>query len=145
METRGPTSTTPSGTGRVTKKGYLRVFDKVQGRQRMWHVLVWEQNNGPVPAGYQIHHVDYDKLNNDISNLQLVDPVVHKRIHSGCELRDGIWWKPCKVCHEFKPIGPTDWYFSKEGWPLYGRCRPCHISAVVRQKQERRGRLRGPA
>jgi hypothetical protein len=31
---------------------------------------------------------------------------------------------------------------SKEGWPLYGRCRPCHIARVVLDKQERKRRKR---
>ena len=41
--------------------------------------------------GHQIHHKDGNKLNNNISNLELVDTLTHKRIHSGCELRNGEW------------------------------------------------------
>lgn len=123
--------------GSITNYGYRRL--KIGRRQVFEHVLVWEQANGrPVPAGHDIHHRDHDKLNNDISNLQLVTKLEHKRIHSGCELRDGEWWKPCSICHELKPVTDEHWYFSREGWPLYGRCRPCHIARVVVDKRLRK-------
>lgn len=121
----------------ISRKGYRRnnrtgIFE---------HVEVWERHHGQsVPDGHQIHHVDGDKLNNDPSNLLAVTPTDHKRIHSGCELRGGEWWKPCGVCGEFKPVGASDWYLSPQGWPLYGRCRPCHVARVVSDKRLRRMR-----
>ena len=125
--------------GTVTAKGYRRL--RIGRRQVMEHVYVWEQHNGrDAPPGHDIHHRDGDKLNNDIGNLQLVTKLEHKRIHSGCELRDGEWWKPCTICGELKPIDVEHWYISPEGWPLYGRCRPCHIGRVVRDKRLRKVR-----
>lgn len=110
----------------------------------MEHVYVWEQHHGrSVPPGHDIHHRDHNKLNNDVSNLQLVTKLEHKRIHSGCELREGEWWKPCSICRELKPVTEHHWYFSPEGWPLYGRCRPCHIGRVVRDKRLRKLREKG--
>lgn len=120
-----------------TRKGYLR--NNVT--RRFEHVEVWEQHHGrTVPDGHDIHHLDGDKTNNDPANLLAVTRLEHKRIHSGCELRDGAWWKPCGLCGEFKPVGLADWYLSREGWPLYGRCRPCHIARVVRDKRVRKMR-----
>ena len=136
MGKRGPRSNHPSGNGHTTKKGYHRIYEG--GRLRMDHVVEWERHNGPVPAGHQIHHVDDDKQHNDPGNLESVNATTHKRIHSGCELRSGIWWKPCKLCGAFKPIDRDHWYLSKEGWPLYGRCRPCHVARVVSDKRKRR-------
>ena len=104
----------------------------------MAHVVEWERHNGPVPNGYQVHHDNRDKQDNRIGNLRLVDATTHKRLHGGCELRDGQWWKPCSVCGELKPVTPDYWYIDRNGWPLYGRCRPCHISIVVAKKRERR-------
>jgi hypothetical protein len=119
----------------ITRKGYHRSNES----GRFEHVEVWERHHGrPVPEGYQIHHLDDDKLNNHPSNLLAVTPTDHKRIHSGCELRDGEWWKPCGICLAFKRVGAADWYLSAEGWPLYGRCRPCHIARVVEDKRLRK-------
>ena len=119
----------------VTAKGYRR--NNRTGRFE--HVEVWERHHGQsVPDGYQIHHLDGNKLNNDPANLLAVTPTDHKRLHSGCELREGEWFKPCRICGEFKPVTIEHWYVSTEGWPLYGRCRPCHIAKVVSDKRLRR-------
>ena len=134
----GPKSSSPSGRGYVTAKGYIRLHHN--GRLRMEHVVVWEEHNGPVPPGHQVHHRNGIKHDNRIENLELVDPTTHKRLHSGCELRDGVWWKPCRLCGDYKPIDVGHWYLSAEGWPLYGRCRPCHIAKVVDDKRERKRR-----
>ncbi len=122
---------------RVTPKGYLA--GQINGRFTLGHVAVWEAANGPKPDGYQIHHVNGDKQDNRLDNLILVDSVTHKRIHSGCELRDGEWWKPCGVCGEFKRVGTADWYFSREGWPRWN-CRPCHIAFTVESRRQRKAR-----
>ena len=126
--------------GNVTPKGYRRVYDPRQRRLRMEHVLVWESFNGPIPPGYQIHHLDDDRLNNRPENLACISATAHKRLHGGCVWRDGEWWKPCNLCGKSKPIGKADWYLSREGWPLYGRCRPCHIARVVVDKRARKRR-----
>ena len=124
----------------VTRKGYLR--GRHGDRLVLAHVVAWEAVNGPVPEGMQIHHVNDDKTDYRIENLRLVDATTHKRIHGGCELRDGVWWKPCHICATAKPIGAEHWYMSKEGWPLYGRCRLCHIRIVCEKSKEKRGRAR---
>jgi hypothetical protein len=135
MGKRGPKPQRPDGY-HVTAKGYLRGL--VDGRHQLAHVVEWERHNGPVPDGFHLHHINGDKQDNRIENRQLVDPTTHKRIHSGCELRGGEWWKPCSICGEHKPINLDHWYISPEGWPLYGRCRPCHIAKVCESKRLRR-------
>lgn len=50
------------------------------------HRDVWEFFKGEIPAGNQIHHVDFNPGNNDISNLQSLTPAIHRKIHNGTPL-----------------------------------------------------------
>jgi len=45
------------------------------------HRQVWIDNNGPIPEGYHIHHVDHNTDNNCIENLQMVNASDHARYH----------------------------------------------------------------
>lgn len=45
------------------------------------HRYVWEKHHGEIPKGYDIHHVDKDKSNNEISNLQLISRKDHMKLH----------------------------------------------------------------
>lgn len=46
------------------------------------HRAVWIYYHGAIPEGnYVIHHIDFDKGNNNISNLQLVTKSEHQYIH----------------------------------------------------------------
>jgi hypothetical protein len=47
---------------------------------------IWEESNGPIPKdeygrSYEIHHIDGNRLNNDISNLMCVSIEDHYKIH----------------------------------------------------------------
>ena len=64
----------------VSIRGYLMIY--VPGRgQVKFHHYVWEQKNGKVPKGYQLHHKDGDRFNNKIENLQLLTSSEHGRLH----------------------------------------------------------------
>ncbi|MBO4780495.1 MAG: HNH endonuclease [Selenomonadaceae bacterium] len=45
------------------------------------HQAVWAFFNGEIPAGYQIHHIDEDKNNNSIHNLQCLTASEHQLLH----------------------------------------------------------------
>jgi len=40
-------------------------------------IYLWEKENGPVPAGFLVRHMDGDRLNDDLSNLKIVDRREH--------------------------------------------------------------------
>ena len=46
----------------------------------MEHRLVWEAVNGPVPDGYDIHHIDGDTYNNDVDNLECLSHSDHSSL-----------------------------------------------------------------
>ena len=116
-----------------TEKGYLRTSEK--GKRVFDHVIVWEKYFGKVPDGMQIHHKDGNKKNNNIENLQLVTPLEHKRLHEGCKLKNGIWYKPCSVCGEFKPCTKEYWYFSR-GWINGKLCKRCFCKKSTETRKQ---------
>lgn len=60
--------------------GYYRhCFSK--GNPIFLHRYVWEFYNGKIKEGFEIHHKDFDKSNNDISNLEMLCSLDHHKIH----------------------------------------------------------------
>ena len=119
------------GSGGITAKGYVRGW---VGRE-MAHRREWRKHHGPVPVGFFIHHIDGNKQNNSIENLELVTAKDHKRIHGGCELRNGEWWKPCRKCGEIKPV-ESSYYKRKSGISPW--CKSCCITNAVNNKRRRK-------
>lgn len=55
------------------------------------HRAVWSYHFGEIPVGCQIHHIDCNPTNNDISNLQCLTVAEHRRIHNlSAPLRQGV-------------------------------------------------------
>ena len=46
------------------------------------HRFVYQQEIGEIPKGFEVHHIDHDKSNNEPANLQLVSASEHRRIHA---------------------------------------------------------------
>lgn len=66
----------PIGTERLSKDGYIqrKINDGMPMHQR-WrgvHLLVWEEANGPIPAGHAVTFRDGNKQNCALDNLQLI-------------------------------------------------------------------------
>lgn len=45
------------------------------------HRDTWEFHKGPIPPRHEIHHIDEDHSNNDISNLECLTKAEHDRRH----------------------------------------------------------------
>lgn len=45
------------------------------------HRYIWEKEKGPIPDGWDVHHVDEDKSHNEISNLECLPKADHTRKH----------------------------------------------------------------
>ena len=71
--------------GNPDNGGYLRVsyrINKNKTKSIFIHILIWECVNGKVPEGYDVHHIDGNRQNNSIHNLELIEHSEHMRIHS---------------------------------------------------------------
>ncbi len=42
---------------------------------------IWRDSYGPIPEGYQIHHIDRNPTNNDLSNLMCLSAKEHNELH----------------------------------------------------------------
>ena len=48
---------------------------------KLKHRKIYEENFGPIPEGYHIHHKDFNHNNNDPSNLEALHPDDHTKKH----------------------------------------------------------------
>lgn len=67
--------------------GFRWYYDHRMGRYRNSTGIplaraVWTHVHGPIPDGYDVHHVDGDKANDDPANLALVEHHEHRNSHA---------------------------------------------------------------
>jgi hypothetical protein len=67
--------------------GYMRA---TTGARQLLHRAVWEHHNQrPVPDGWDVHHIDGNRLNNEPSNLQAMPKDEHARLHAALAEKGG--------------------------------------------------------
>lgn len=68
---------------RDKRTGYFLASRKINGRRPRLHVYVWESVHGKIPDGFHVHHLDGDKNNNEIANLDIMGAAEHAKLHDG--------------------------------------------------------------
>lgn len=124
---------------RSSKANAWRYQDKSGRWQRCWRIpgktkiyrmaesrWVWEQAFGEIPEGYDIHHLDHDHENNNISNLVCISSAkhneYHQRVREDHRKVNGVEQRRCQKCLEYKDLN----LFSIRTAGTYsGYCKPC--------------------
>lgn len=86
----------------------------VKGTTILMHRYVWEFYNCKIPKGYHVHHIDGDKSNNDISNLQLMKGTEHWELHGKILTEEEREWRRQNIIKNAVPKA-TEWHKSDEG------------------------------
>lgn len=62
-------------------RGYRKI-NYLDGRRNVGvHLYVWQAWKGPIPKGYEIHHIDNCPSNNNLSNLMCLTKKEHLALH----------------------------------------------------------------
>lgn len=87
----------------IADTGYPNFNEHINGggKPKNVHIAVWEAFNGEIPKGYDVHHINHNKEDNRLENLELVDLHSHRKYHnsrSGCKVveqytLDGVFVK----------------------------------------------------
>jgi hypothetical protein len=74
---------------RYQQGGYWMLSWNDAGTRRFQfeHRRVWENAHGPIPAGFVVHHLNEDKLDNRLENLHLLRRSDHTYHHKRDTLR----------------------------------------------------------
>lgn len=51
-------------------------YNTKKNRKRLVHRVIWEENFGEIPEGYEVHHKNGNKADNRIENLEII---THKK------------------------------------------------------------------
>lgn len=83
-------------------------FARVKGKSESLHRYKYKKEKGDIPAGWHIHHKDGNCFNNDINNLEAIDPKEHSKLHLPSE-------ETLKKWQEAGIKAAPVWHASKDG------------------------------
>lgn len=79
--------------GSVTKNGYLSVG--AMGVKAYAHRIIWFMHNGEIPAGFDVDHINHNRLDNRIENLRIVsrsENLKNKGVVLSSSGEMGVYW-----------------------------------------------------
>lgn len=96
------------------KTGYFLSSKLIGGKRKRLHVYIWEKYNGEVPRGYAVHHIDENKMNNELSNLTVITSSEHSEIH-GETRNENVRKKLAENVVKYAMPKAKEWHGSEEG------------------------------
>lgn len=98
---------------RSSENDYFR-YTTSSRKTILMHRYVWEFYNTTIPKGYEVHHVDGNRANNDISNLQLRSVYEHRKLHGRLLTTEEREWKRNNLATKARPKA-SEWHKSEAG------------------------------
>lgn len=96
------------------KTGYYHGYVKKEDRYDRLHRYIYEFYNGKLPDGYDVHHRDFDKNNNDLSNLVALPRSEHMKIHMSNLSEDRLQKMRNNLIENARPKA-SEWHGSEAG------------------------------
>ena len=114
----------------INNSGYYAVGLSCNSKYKHYYVhrLIWEAFNGPIPKGMQINHKDENKLNNCLSNLEMVTPQYNTMYGTAIKRKVEKISKPVRQLYNNEVIKdyPSGAEASRQtGITCSGICRSC--------------------
>lgn len=124
---------------KINKYGYVIYGLSYKGKVYFVpaHKLVWLTFKGKIPIGYQINHIDENKQNNHISNLNLM--TIKENCNWGTRNeRSGISRRKPVIKCDLNGLEIKHYQSIKEA-AKSNNIKPCYISAVLHNYQKTAG------
>lgn len=117
---------------RDEQSGYFRAFVSARKTTSLLHRRVWEHHNGAIPKGMQIHHINGDKDDNRICNLQLISASEHERLHGKALTSEERALRRDNLIRNAQPSA-IEWHKSEAGREWHRR-HYAKVKAVLRER-----------
>jgi len=131
---------TEFGTAWLDRNKYYYISTKINGKwtSKPLHILIYEKYIGKIPKNYIIYHKDFNPNNNNLTNLESVSKINHRRIHAGWIKTKGEWsHKKCYSCKKYFGLKHYRKSKKKYGWGYQCECKFCdNIRRVIRQRNQ---------
>ena len=102
----------------------------IDGRNHHIHILEWVKYNGEIPKGMVVHHKDENKMNWNISNLELLTRAEHIRKHKEVVHRKGVLVRA-------KKDNIVKLFDSIQDAAIFCNTYPCSIQRCFKGKQNK--------
>lgn len=115
---------------------YFKYTTKNEERKnaKQLHRAVWEYYNGEIPKGCQIHHIDGNVDNNDISNLECLTAKEHLSLHAEKNKGNPEYLEAQKASIKLANIASKEWHKSEEGREWHRK----HVKESIGKTNENR-------